>query len=234
MSSQRTLKVAIAVGCAVLLAVPVLMLVLSASSRSEFPVTVEAVCLTNVSSTASSLPLWTARDSRGAVSGLTPVSPSHVLFALKNHTSRRLQFRPLLYQFTESLRQGAALPRGPSRVRSHVVDRSHPPELNLSRFHGMYFGPSDCHTYRTLKPGEAAVIPLPRPPFDCVWRPAIAYGLPVTKLQSVLARLKYRVVHRPGPWVISTSSGRPIYDEIMYGAWITNAVLNKPMQPTPR
>jgi hypothetical protein len=223
---RRALYAAATAACTLLVAVVVVIVLLSASGWWQLPVTLEPIGVTNVPFTASSPPLWTARNKRGIVSGLAPAFPSHLLFTLKNHTSRPLGFRPLLYEFTDSLPKGTALAKGPSRDRARVVDRSHPPRPNLYFSHGMMFGPPDCFTERTLEPGKRVVIALPRPPFDCVWRPSITYELTVAKSEILLQRLKSRF-YKTAPWPVHTSGGRLVYEEFLFGAWITNAVFNK-------
>lgn len=202
------------------------------SRRLNLPLTLEFVSLTNVPPSVTALPLWSAQDRRGEVSGLVPASPSHVLFRVTNRTRRPFQFRPLLYQFADSLPTGAVLPPGPSRHRGGHVRPPYPEEL--STYKGMSFGPPhrDCATYRTLAPGEAALIPLPRPPFKCTWRVAIAYGLPLTGPEKLRCFIKARL-HLGRVYNIISSPQGPAYDEWMFGAWITNTVPNE-VVPRPR
>jgi hypothetical protein len=201
--------------------------------RSEMPLTLESVGLTNLPPVDARLPLWRATDIHGTVSGLTPASPSHVLFELKNRTKSTLEYRPMGYQFADSLPPGIELPKAPYRDRGGIVgiDRVRDRLSDLCRglivCRGIQFGPPDSWTFQRLGPGETALIALPRPPFDCVWRAGIGYGLPLTKPQLLLLMLKTRL-HIEEKWNIYTGPQGPVYDEWMYGRWITNAVLNKP------
>jgi hypothetical protein len=213
----------------------VLIIVLLGSRPLSTPLTLELVGLTNIPPTVPALPLWTARDAQGEVSGLTAASPSHVLFKVSNRTGRSLPFRFMLYQFADSVPAGVAVPNGPSRHRAGTV---HELPVELLVYKGMYFGPPvrDCFDSRTLAPRETALIALPRPPFDCVWRASVAYELPLTHPET----LKYVIKRRLRIPEVHDVHGTPhhgapqglAYDEWIYGAWITNAVLNQTVQRT--
>jgi hypothetical protein len=199
------------------------------------PITLELVGLTNLPPVDARLLLWRATDIHGAVSGLTPASPSHVLFQLKNCTKSAVEYRPMGYQFADSLPPGMPLPKAPYRDRGGTVgiDRARDRLADLCRglivCRGMQFGPPDYWTSQRLGPGETILIALPRPPFDCVWRAGIGYELPLTKPQLLLLNLKKRLHIRADRWQVVGGRQWPAYDEWMYGRWITNAVLNKPV-----
>lgn len=192
-------------------------------STPAMPFTLEVVCLTNPPPANSRLPLWSAYNEAGNVLGLVPASPSHVLFAVKNRTKGPLQFRLMPYELTDSLPAGESLTKGPSHFRGRNVDSSHEQWIDLAVYRGMRFGPPDCFTKRLLWPGETALIALPRPPFDCVWRALIAYDLPLTKAQRWQHFFKERLGLVEKWNILGTAQG-PVYDESISGAWITNAI----------
>jgi hypothetical protein len=200
----------------------VLMTVFLGSRGVSVPLTLEFVGLTNIPPTVAARPLWTALDAQGEVSNLTAAAPSHVLFKVRNQTRSSLPFRPLLYQFADSLLAGVALPAGPSRHRGGRADGL-PRELN--GYKGMSFGPPECEIFglRTLAPGEFALVTLPRPPFDCVWRAAVGYELPLTPPETVRHMLK-QWLHIPETHNIIGAAPGFAYDECIYGAWITNTL----------
>jgi hypothetical protein len=207
-----------------------LIFVLVGSRRLGAPLTVEMVGLTNLPPTVPALSLWTAQNAQGEVSGLMPASPSHVLFKISNRTAGFLPFRPLLYQFADSLPAGVALPAGPSR---HRGGRGNQLPVELNGYKSMTFGPMafgpperDCFTLRTLAPNETALIALPRPPFECVWRAAIAYELLLTRPETLKYIIKKRL-HIPEVHNIIGAPQAFAYDECIYGVWITNTVLNQ-------
>src|SRR5208282_2096577 len=163
---------------------------------SDTPLTVEFVGLTNLPPTVRRTPTWMVGPGgtfsnlspasplhwiafcrNGAISNLPPASPSHVLFSVKNRTTRPLTFRRFVHEFSDSLPAGVALPRGPSRHREAAAETHMPGEPNLQVYHGMSFNPPDALFLkgRTLNAGETALLILPRPPFDCVWRPLLVY-----------------------------------------------------------
>ena len=210
--------------------VAALIIVLLGTGRPSMPLTLEIVGLTNLPPTVPALPLWSASPP-GRISGLTAASPSHVLFKVSNRTGRVLPFRPLLYQFADSVPAGVAVPKGPSRHRGGQVNPHRNFPRGLDGYKGMCFGPPDrdCFTYRTVAPGETAVMALPRPPFDCIWRPAVAYELPLTRLETLKYEIKKRL-HIPEVHniighttnIIGPSQGFA-YNEWICGGWITNA-----------
>ena len=116
-----------------------MIIVLLGARRINLPLTLEIVGFTNLPPTVPSTPLWTARDSRGPVSDLAPVSPSHVLFKVRNRTESAVPFRPLTYQFADSVPAGVAVPQGPSRHRGGRINPhpNSPPGLN--GYKGMAF-----------------------------------------------------------------------------------------------
>src|SRR5262245_59138289 len=92
----------------------ILIIVFLWSRQLSLPLGFELVGLTNLPPAVPAVPLWTARNAGGEVSGLTAMSPSHVLFKVSNRTGRSLPFRPLLYQFADSVPVGVTVPKGPS------------------------------------------------------------------------------------------------------------------------
>ncbi|MBM3837853.1 MAG: hypothetical protein FJ398_07775 [Verrucomicrobia bacterium] len=96
----------------------------------------------------------------------------------------------------------------------------------LDGYKGMAFGlpAPDWFTYRSLALGKSALMALPRPPFDCTWRPAVAYELPLTRLQTLRHIIKQRLRLLEFHNVFGAPQGF-YYDEWIYGAWITNVVL---------
>lgn len=213
--------------CMLLLAATVAVVIVRLGLRpSTMPLGFEMAGYTNLPPAIA--PFWTAQDSQGSVSALNTASPSHILFKVHNRTKSAVPFRPMRYQFADSVPAGVAVPQGPSRHRGGSVDPhlSFPPELEQHM--GMTFGPPerDCFTYRILAPGATALIALPRPPFDCTWRPAVAYELPLSRLET----LKYVITKRLHIQKVYNVIGAPsglAYDEWIYGDWITNTVLKR-------
>jgi hypothetical protein len=78
---------------------------------------------------------------------------------------------------------------------------------------------------RTLKAGETALLILPRPPFDCVWRPFLIYELPLAKPQLLLYIIKARL-HVREKWEILPAPPGATYIEWVQGVWMTNVALN--------
>jgi hypothetical protein len=215
---------------------------------SDMPLTIAFVGLTNLPPTVPRSPIcmvyldgtfsnlspasplhWIAFGKNGAISNLPPASPSHVLFTVKNRTTRPLTFRWFGHEFSDSLPAGVALPKGPSRHRAHVGEAPQmPEEPDLQVCHGMAFNPPDALFLkgRTLKAGETALLILPRPPFDCVWRPLLIYDLPLAKPQLLLYTIKVRLRVRE-KWEIYHAPQGATYIEWVRGVWITNAALNK-------
>jgi len=102
-----------------------------------------------------------------------------------------------------------------------------PEEPDLQVCHGMTFNPPDALFLkgRTLKAGETALLILPRPPFDCVWRPLLIYDLPLAKPQLLLYSTKARLRVRE-KWQIYPTPQGATYFEWVRGVWITNVALN--------
>jgi hypothetical protein len=172
---------------------------------------------------------WIAFGKNGVISNLPPASPSHVLFTVKNRTTRPLTLRWFGREFGDSLPDGVALPKGPSHHRAHVGEAPQMPEKpDLQLYHGMSFNPPDAlfPKSRTLKAGETALLILPRPPFDCVWRPLLIYDLPLAKPQLLLYSIKARL-HVREKWQIYSTPQGATYFEWVRGVWITNAALNR-------
>ncbi|HYG35049.1 MAG TPA: hypothetical protein VEC99_09710, partial [Clostridia bacterium] len=117
------------------------------------------------------------------------------------------------------------------RERAGEVRISQEPDLQV--YHGMRFGPPRALVMKsqTLQAGETALLALPRPPFDCVWRPNIGCEVPLTKLEF-FKHITQETLHLREKWQIYPRRQGAVYNEWVDGAWITNATLHKAVQRT--
>lgn len=235
MSPRRGISVWL-IGTATVTGILIIVAGLIVFPEPKMPLALAFVCLTNAVPEGGG-PIWSAYNKDGNVSDLARASPSHVLFALRNRTGQPITYRFLMYQFTDTLPAGSAPPKGPYRRHGDPVNPpGRPgPDLGVSdttRFGRMRFGPPDCFSYRTLIPRGTVYVALPRPPFDCVWRPVITYICPLSKRDFLVHQLKSWLRLKDDRWLIHSAQGGRAYDE--YAAWLTNtAVLHgDAVQPT--
>ena len=143
--------------------------------------------------------------------------------------------RQCSHEFSPSIVAGGKLPKAPSHHREAVAKADKAEEPKLQGYHGMGFSPPNGLFMQsgalkagggTVKAGETALLIVPRPPFDCVWRPVVVYDLRLGKPQLVLHGIK-SWLGVGEKWQIYPERQGARYNEWMKGLWMTNSALNK-------